>query len=1082
MYERSGDMKLRYTEQDIRYLASSPTTVTRGYDIYADHLLDPIQFIEKDHYFFTYEIKSGVMGTFDYYEMMVLINNQGLITRTHCECKAFQKYSGCCKHLVALLMAAKELDEEMEIEWEKEADLKVWQQTQDVLYHFRQQTEQMLQTKKQVGDVLLLPKLKLNQGRLELEVSIGKKRLYVIKDLKLFANLLKESLPYTYGVELNFTHTKDAFAQESKPFLNFLLNAISDVSQQHKGSGELFSIKSIPLTHHQFELLFQLYENKEIAVQIGLLKNKLLHLTTEDLPLQFNLERHDDQVVLTQSLTPVYLYETEINTYVFTQQAIYKVSDELNESTMPLLKTLYHKQPELKLGKDDMNAFISYVVPQIKSHMNKATVKALYDDYQVYPLQVVIYMDINEHQALTATVYCTYGDTQFILTDEEIQVDVIRDRMKEALLLTQLAEYGFVFFENEWMISDENQLYDFMKTGLPQMTQDYEVHGSEVFSTLKVKQPKRLSVGVRLDHNLMAFSFDELPFNLSEYQKILEKYKLRKKYHRLKDGAFLDLESDYMTSLFDLVQALDLDEDDLAQDEVEMSRYRAIYLDKILEAHGVKTKKNQAYKEFISEFKQFDEQDYEIPSTLQANLRPYQETGFRWLRMLSDYGIGGVLADDMGLGKTIQIITLLASDALRDIEKKPSIIVAPSSLLYNWLVEFERFAPHLNVQVVSGTAEERARIIKMSTPDMILITSYDMMRRDVKLYKMAFRYVIIDEAHYIKNQQTQNAKAVKKLKSEVRFALTGTPLENSIADLWSIFDFILPGYLLTYAQFKQTYEVQIVKHQNEALLQRVRQLVAPFIMRRLKKEVLTELPDKIETVMYCELENEQRQLYDATLLKMNHEIQADIDAQGLNQSRIKMLAMLTRLRQLCCHPTLYIENYEHDSAKLSLCLELIRDCLESGHRILLFSQFTSMLDILKEQLQLQDIPYYLLTGQTSSKERLKLTQAFNEGDVPIFLISLKAGGTGLNLTGADVVIHYDPWWNMSAENQATDRAHRMGQTNKVQVFKLITKGTIEEKIEKLQQRKLELSQSLVQEGEQFINHLSTSDIKDLFSR
>ena len=1072
-------MNLRYTEQDIRYLAASDAVFDRGYTLYKHDVLEPIQFIKKDHYFFTYELKSGIAGVHDYYEMQVVLNIQGLINKSFCECEAFKKYPGCCKHLVALLLTAKEFDETNQAIWEDESALKVIKQTQDVLYYFREQTEQLLKVQKLEDNVSLRPKLKLNRGQLELDVLIGKNRMYVIKDLMLFSNLMKENLPYSYGVELTFNHQRSAFDEESQQFLNFLLNAISDVKRMMPSHQTTTTLKSLPLYHQQFELLFDMFERSSINVQVGPLKNKLLTLTSEEVPLQFNVEPKEDDLIVTESLTPVYIYETEINTYIFTHQKIYKVTQEDNRKALPLLKTLYEKEPELRLTKEDVNAFISYVLPQIKPYMNEAVVDSLYDKYDVYPLHVRMYLDINQTQSLEATIYCVYGDTQFLFTDEDEIIDVVRDRLKEAALLSQLTSYGFVFSDDKWIISDENQLYEFMKDGLMFMISKYEVHGSDALSKLKVKQPKRLSVGVRLDQHLMAFSMGELPFSLDEYQNILSKYKLKKKYHRLKDGAFLDLESAYVETLFEMMDALNLDEEDLAQDEIEMSRYRALYLDQILDTNKIKVKKDKNYQSFVSEFKQFDEQVYELPMTLKATLRPYQETGFRWLKMLSDYGLGGVLADDMGLGKTVQVIALLCSNIKK---KYPSIIVAPSSLVYNWASEFERFSPHLNILIVSGTAEERAQLIKQIKSDTIVITSYDMMRRDVLSYSMQFEYVIIDEAHYIKNQQTQNAKSVKKLKSRVRFALTGTPLENSVADLWSIFDFILPGYLLTYPQFKQAYEVQIIKHQNEELLGRVKQLVAPFIMRRLKKDVLTELPDKIDTIMYCELEGEQRKLYDASLLRMNHELQDDIDAQGLNQSRIKMLAMLTRLRQLCCHPALYVEDYEHESAKLSLCLELIEDSIESGHRILLFSQFTSMLDIIVEALQQRGIAYYMLTGKTPSKERLKLTEQFNNGTVPIFLISLKAGGTGLNLTGADVVIHYDPWWNMSAENQATDRAYRMGQQNKVQVFKLIAKDTIEEKIQKMQERKLELSESIVQEGEQFMTHLSTHEIQDLFKR
>ena len=541
----------------------------------------------------------------------------------------------------------------------------------------------------------------------------------------------------------------------------------------------------------------------------------------------------------------------------------------------------------------------------------------------------------------------------------------------------------------------------------------------------------------------------------------------------------MQLDSESMQSFFNLVEDLELTEEDLKQEEIKLSKYRALYLERILEKNGIKSKKNKAFRQLVNDFEQIDEMEYEFPSGLKATLRPYQETGYRWLKTLADYGMGGILADDMGLGKTLQIIAMLCAE-YESGQEKPSLIVMPSSLVFNWASEFERFAPDIRVLTLTGTAAQRnEKLQDLSSYDVVL-TSYDLLRRDIKEYQSAFRYVILDEAHYIKNQATQNAKAVKRLEADIRFALTGTPLENSIADVWSIFDFILPGYLLSYSKFKKQYENPIIRDKDEKLLARVHQLVAPFILRRLKKDVLTELPDKVESVVYCELDKEQRKLYEATLVSMNQELKSQLVEGGEGAGRMKMLAMLTRLRQLCCHPALYLEDYESESAKLNLCLELIQECKESGHRILLFSQFTSMFDLMAPKLDALGISYFTLTGETKSERRMELATRFNEGEGDVFLISLKAGGTGLNLTGADVVIHYDPWWNMSAQNQATDRAYRMGQQNKVQVYKLIAKGTIEEKIEKLQQQKLELSDSLVKEGETFITHLSMEDIEGLF--
>ncbi|HAX74120.1 MAG TPA: helicase, partial [Firmicutes bacterium] len=602
----------------------------------------------------------------------------------------------------------------------------------------------------------------------------------------------------------------------------------------------------------------------------------------------------------------------------------------------------------------------------------------------------------------------------------------------------------------------------------------------EAFKKIKIKEPKSLAMGIRVDSQLLKVNFEELEFQPSDYKKILAAYRVNKKYFRLKDGSYLNLKNDYLDSLNSFVDDFHLSENDLFETEIELPKYSAFYLKSLTESsHVLKATVDDSFNALIEEFQNIDEARFEVPDTLKPILRSYQKTGYRWLKTLSKYGMGGILADDMGLGKTIQVITLLLS--VHHENCQPSIIVAPSSLVYNWKREIEKFAPMLGVSVITGAANERKQLIEAHQGNGIIITSYDLLRRDISIYeKMDFEFCVLDEAHYIKNHLTQNARSVKKIKSKRRFALTGTPIENSLADLWSIFDFIMPEYLGSYTLFKKKYEVPIIRQNNAALLSRLHQQVAPFILRRLKKDVLKELPEKIETVVYCEMEEEQRKIYFATLHQMRKEFHSDLETAGIERSRIKVLALLMRLRQLCCHPSLYLDNYKAESAKLNLCLELVNDCIASGHKILIFSQFTSMLDILSHELKKQEIEHYMLTGSTKTKDRLELTEAFNEGNVPVFLISLKAGGTGLNLTGADVVIHYDPWWNMSAQNQATDRAHRIGQLQKVQVFKLIVKETIEEKIEDLQKMKLDLTESIVKEGETFINKLSTEEIVALF--
>ena len=437
-----------------------------------------------------------------------------------------------------------------------------------------------------------------------------------------------------------------------------------------------------------------------------------------------------------------------------------------------------------------------------------------------------------------------------------------------------------------------------------------------------------------------------------------------------------------------------------------------------------------------------------------------------------------------GFGKTIQLLAVLQSYLEENPVAKPSIVVCPSSLSLNWENEIAKFAPSIKTLVVHGNSEERKLQIENIKNYNLIITSYDLLKRDIELYQTAnydFKYIIADEAQYIKNNNTQNARAIKEIKSETRFALTGTPIENSLSELWSIFDFIMPGYLYNYKKFKEIYEVPIVKDNDNWAMNKLKMLIEPFILRRTKKEVLTELPDKTISILNNEMQDEQLELYLAYLNNARKEVQEEIKNSGFEKNQIKILALLMRLRQICCHPSLFISDYTGGSSKLNQCIEVVKDAISSGHKILLFSGYSSMLEIIEQELKQEKIKYFKLTGQTKVGDRIKLVDEFNTNEeIKVFLISLKAGGTGLNLIGADMVIHYDPWWNLSAENQATDRTYRIGQKKNVQVYKLITKDSIEERIYELQERKARLAKAMLSTEQTFLNKLSKEDIMALF--
>ena len=433
----------------------------------------------------------------------------------------------------------------------------------------------------------------------------------------------------------------------------------------------------------------------------------------------------------------------------------------------------------------------------------------------------------------------------------------------------------------------------------------------------------------------------------------------------------------------------------------------------------------------------------------------------------------------MGLGKTLQALSYLSY--FRDLVKLPALVIAPTSLIYNWKEEAARFSPGLKAVVLTGSAEQREAILANIEQIDLLIASYTVQRMDAKqLQKIQFACCILDEAQAIKNPATHTSRAVKKIKALRRFALTGTPIENSLHELWSIFDFLMPGYLLNYKQFQSRFEQPIVRDRDQETLADLNRLTAPFILRRLKKDVLKELPEKIETRLFCDLEPEQEKIYKAYLSTARQSVRDMLKTDNSQSRKIEILSLLTRLRQICCHPALFLENYRGNSGKLETLNELLDRLFDNGSRVLLFSQFTSMLTLIRQEQEKRNRPVFYIDGSVRSEDRIDQVNRFNKGERELFLISLKAGGTGLNLTGANAVIHYDPWWNPAVEQQATDRAHRIGQKDVVQIFRLITRNSIEEKIDSLKGLKQDLVEAVIKPNQNPLERLSEEELFSLF--
>lgn len=673
-----------------------------------------------------------------------------------------------------------------------------------------------------------------------------------------------------------------------------------------------------------------------------------------------------------------------------------------------------------------------------------------------------IYLDAPDRNMIVGRCDAVYPDeSSYSICGGDNRDLEKRNRTAEQIFLNRLKPWFNIYTPQELRADEEASMYNLLKTGIPALQDVAEVYVSDALKRMNlVTNRPRFKVGVSVKHDLLQLDLVPENVSLDQLADILNHYDPKKKFYRLRNGAFIEPDKD-LGDLEQLRAQLGLSAAQLKKGTVQLPKYRAYYLSREQEEdpEAQKFDFDESFGSLVRDMKDTSEKNYPLPD-IHAQLRPYQIEGYRWLCALRDNGFGGLLADEMGLGKTLETIAFLAARS-RD---GRTLIVCPASVVYNWGSEVRRFAPQLECRLITGTMEMRHEKIKEAGPNDILITSYDSMKRDMEVYDaMDFAFEVIDEAQYIKNPDTQAAQAVKGIHAGFRIALTGTPIENRLSELWSIFDYLLPGYLYNYTRFRDEYENPVVRDGDEGTELRLKQMIEPFVLRRLKSDVLKDLPPKIEEVKYAALEDTQKQLYDATVaqLKLMLERQSD---EEFRENKIAVLAQLTRLRQICCDPGLVFDHYDGNSAKKDLALDMVQEAIEGGHKVLLFSQFTSMLDLLMRKLKENGINYYLLEGKTPKEERARLVTAFQDPsnrDVPVFCISLKAGGTGLNLTAADIVIHYDPWWNVSVENQASDRVHRIGQKNVVTVEKLIMKDTVEERILQLQTEKSDLADRIL---------------------
>ena len=1005
----------------------------------------------------------------------------GQILRSRCSCPEGRSYKGLCPHEKALYQQYLRQQEENSrppVSTSPAVRAMIREYTAKELAEARAGSPE--------GPVRFRPRLILGREEIRAEFQVGRDRNYVVKDLAAFCRTVEQGASASYGRGEAFSHDPAAFDPASRELVYLVLDMVqtyeSYFRQFRRGSLESVpALRQLRMSGSRLDRLLAGMAGESLEAEDirGIRRTLLVKQEDPELMVQAVREGEDGiRVLLSRRL---FCFMGEKRLYAADEETLYCCSESFSQDLGILLCRMaeaYPEPEEVTVSRKDLPLFYQRVLLRAENRGILNTKDVDLEPVRPPALQARFLFESTGPMQVVLHPVLRYGEVEFHpLQTENLPVDLCRDAAGEyriSQVITRYFSHREARTGDPVIAGDEEALFRLADTGIDEFRQLGEVCLAESAQMLQKVAVPAVSVGVRTMGDWLDLSVDLGDLKEEDLYRILEAYRQKKTYYRLKSGEFLKLEDNGLMTVARIAQAAEETGGRHRDRQLRLPRYRAMYLDALYREYGgIRFDRDAMYRSLVRGMKSAEDGEFEIPASLMPVLRGYQRTGFRWLKTLDACGFGGILADDMGLGKTVQAIAVLYDTAMKE-PGQTSLIVCPASLVYNWECEIRRFAPSLKVLTAVGTAGEREEKLRHLKEYDVAITSYDLLKRDLEQYReMVFRFQILDEAQYIKNPLTQAARAAKAVRSQTRYALTGTPVENRLSELWSIFDWLMPGFLGSYARFRKRYELPAVRDGNAEAMEDLQRLTRPFLLRRLKTDVLKDLPEKLETTVYSRMDGEQKKLYTASAWKLQEELK-----EG---GRMEILAALTRLRQLCCDPRLLYEGYRGGSAKLETCMELVQSGVEAGHRILLFSQFTSMLDLLKRRLEREKIACFLLTGETSKEERLRLVRAFQKGQAPVFLISLKAGGTGLNLTEADMVIHYDPWWNAAAQEQATDRAYRIGQTRQVSVFKLITRGTIEENIVKLQQSKQALALQAAA-GAGVMGTLSREELLELFSQ
>lgn len=1033
-----------------------------------------------------YKVQATVLlGDIMYYPV-IYINNAGKITSASCDCHYGDEYT-ICAHVGAVLLALQELlpdhfpydyrlDRQKLIRARQARQQQIAQERQRQMEESRRKFElakrmereqlsidlttdlrtQMMHTLLKDSsapvsfEIILEPYL----DSLRIRFKIGQEKKYFVKDLGAMIEAMEAHDYHSYGKYFSWVHDVHQLTDSGRQVYDFILHYFrSD-----------YKSDVLLLNGSNCDAFYTLYkQNPEIFIF-----GNLFTIEEEPFKLSFQVQSDDRDVILSLLDKPSQYTLGRRHAYVMeADHLLMKIGDD-EGICIKLIKMFHDYDKKLYIRHEQFKDFYRYALQPIEDHLVFSG--DLPGHAEMTEDSIALYGDIDEDEVAVFDLYGIYGTTK-INALENPDCSAKMELLLEYIRSYHPDEDGHHFY----MDTHRQETMTFINEGFNLLQQYGDIYVSENLKKVGQKSTMKMQVGISVisDH-LLSLDIDTFDFPKEELAGIIKSYRRKKKYYKLKNGELLHIQSDALAELDRIMQQYHLSPQEIHDGQIEMPISRAYTLNQTADdLTYLQVSRSESFGQVIKRLENYQSSNYRLNPHYDAILRDYQKQGFQWLSTMDSLNLGGILADDMGLGKTLQMIALLEAQ-----KQRHTIVVTPASLILNWADELVKFSASLKALCVMGAQAVREKQITEHDQYDILITSYDYLKRDIDLYQdIVFDYIILDEAQYIKNQNTKNAQSVKQLKGRQRFALTGTPIENSLAELWSLFDFLNKDYLYHYGYFRKLYEIPIVKNHDEQKQAELRKMVAPFILRRKKNDVLTELPDKVEKTLTIDFSEDEAKIYFAHLAQARHELEG-LDDQ---QDKIKIIAMLTKLRQICCEPRLLFDDFTRPSSKMQACIEMIETYQENNKKLIVFSSFKSVLDLIAEALNREQIKYHMLTGATGKKQRKEIVDLFQSDDSTVFLISLKAGGVGLNLTAAEGVIHFDPWWNMSAQTQATDRAHRIGQKNTVFVYKLIMRHSIEEKILKLQEAKADLVNTFVEDHDMTITNMSAEEIRALFT-